>query len=132
MNKSNYLRKKTIDHLLGVTPYVAPSEVDFALYTVAPTAAGGGTEVAGNGYARKRVATGGAVFPAASSTGVLTSGSSVDFVAAEGGAWGTIVAVGILDTLGNLLFFANLTTQKTINDGESLSFRTGDLVFTEQ
>ena len=49
---SDYLEDKVLDHVFGGTAYTAPSTLYVALYTVAPTDTGGGTEVLGRGYSR--------------------------------------------------------------------------------
>ena len=50
---SDYLEDKVLDHVFGGTAYTAPSTLYVALYTVAPTDTGGGTEVSGGGYEEK-------------------------------------------------------------------------------
>ena len=48
---SDYLEDKVLDHVFGGNAYTAPSTLYVALYTVAPTDTGGGTEVSGGAYA---------------------------------------------------------------------------------
>ena len=50
---SDYLEDKVLDHVFGGTAYTAPTTHYVALYTVAPTDTGGGTEVSGGAYARQ-------------------------------------------------------------------------------
>ena len=50
---SDYLEDKVLDHVFGGTAYTAPTTLYVALYTVAPTDTGGGTEVSGGAYARQ-------------------------------------------------------------------------------
>ena len=50
---SDYLEDKVLDHVFGGNAYTAPSTLYVALYTVAPTDTGGGTEVSGGAYARQ-------------------------------------------------------------------------------
>jgi hypothetical protein len=77
--KSDYLENKILDHVLRNTAYTSPTTVYVGLYTAAPTDAGGGTEVSGNGYAREAatfsVASGGATANSAGDWS-RTSGSS--------------------------------------------------------
>ena len=42
---SDYLKNNLLDHFLGDNAYAVPANVEVALFTVAPTDAGGGTEV---------------------------------------------------------------------------------------
>jgi hypothetical protein len=96
------------------------------LYTAAPTDAGGGTEVSGGSYARVSVSF------SVSGTGTLcTNSAAVEFTAATA-SWGTIVAVGVFDasTAGNLLAWADLTVNKTIDTGDIFRIPTGDLDIT--
>jgi hypothetical protein len=97
-----------------------PADVYVALFTVAPSDAGGGTEVTGGSYARK-VAT----FSAASS-GATSNDDNIDFT---GMPAVTTVAIGIFDALttGNMLLYGTLTTNKTTDAGDTLRIATGDL-----
>lgn len=119
-NLSNYLENKIIDHFLGTTAYTMPTTVYVGLYTVAPTDAGGGTQVTGGSYARQ-VAT-----FSASSSGATSNTSNIDFT---GMPAATTVAIGIFDaiTSGNLLLYGTLTTNKTTDAGDTLRIATGDL-----
>jgi hypothetical protein len=119
-NLTNYLENKLIDHFLGTASYTMPTDVYVALFTVAPSDAGGGTEVTGGSYARQ-VAT----FTAASS-GATSNDTNVDFT---GMPAATTVAIGIFDniTSGNMLLYGTLTTNKTTDAGDTLRIATGDL-----
>jgi len=119
-NLTNYLENKLIDHFLGTTSYSMPADVYIALFTVAPSDAGGGTEVTGGSYARQI-----ATFTAASS-GATSNDSNVDFT---GMPAATTVAIGIFDALtsGNMLLYGTLTTNKTTDAGDTLRIATGDL-----
>lgn len=119
-NLSDYLENKLIDHFVGTTTYTKPAAVYVALYTVAPTDAGGGTQVTGGSYARQ-VAT----FTAAAS-GATSNNANIDFT---GMPAATVVAIGIFDALtaGNLLLWGTLTTNKTTDAGDTLRIATGDL-----
>src|SRR3954464_1462684 len=106
-NISDYLENKILGHVTGQTSYTAPTTTYAALYTTAPTDAGGGVEVTGTGYARIAVTWG---TPA---SGSITNTNILRFPAASGAgsAWGTVVAIGIFDALssGNLLWYGNLS-----------------------
>lgn len=129
--KTDYLENKTLDHILGGPDYARPATVYFALFTSAPTDAGGGTEVAGNGYARAAVTNNATNFPAAAG-GVKSNGTAVTFAQATG-SQGTVVAVGVFDALsgGNMLYWTPLAAGKTIQNGDVFSFAIGSLVFSE-
>jgi len=125
--KTDYLEDALLNHVLRNTSYTSPATVYVALYTVAPTDVGGGTEVSGFGYARQ------AVTFAAPVSGTCANSGAVTFPQASGGAWGTIVAMGIFDaaTSGNLLYYGNLTTAKVVGDGDQISFPNGSLTVSE-
>ena len=130
-SKSDYLELELLDHVLGNAAYSAPATVYIALYTVAPTDAGGGTEVSGGSYARVAVTNNATNWPAAEG-GAKSNGTAITFPTATAD-WGTVVAVGILDaaSAGNLLYWATLTQNKTVNNGDTASFAVGELDITE-
>ena len=130
-SKSNYLENKVLDHVLGGGDYTRPATVYVALYTVAPSDTGGGTEVSGGSYARVAVTNNSTNFPAASG-GAKSNGTEITFTTATA-SWGTVVAFGIFDaaTSGNLLLWADLTANKTIDSGDTAKFAVGDLDYTE-
>lgn len=130
-SKSDYLENELLDHCLGGADWARPATVYVALYTVAPTDAGGGTEVSGGSYVRKAVTNNVTNFPAASG-GAKSNGTEIIFVEATA-SWGTVVAFGIFDaeTVGNLLYWADLTTSKAIGSGDTAKFAVGDLDLTE-
>ena len=119
-NLTNYLENKLLDHFLGTTSYTMPSPVYVALFTVAPSDAGGGTEVTGGSYARQTAA-----FSAASS-GATSNSGNIDFT---GMPATTTVAIALFDnsTGGNMLVYGTLTTNKTTDAGDTLRIATGDL-----
>jgi hypothetical protein len=118
---SNYLANEILDHVFSGNAFTAPATYYVALYTVAPTASGGGTEVTGGGYVRQT-----ATFTTTAQQSTNTS--AVEFPTALV-AYGTVVAAAVLDasTSGNLLAFANLTASKTIGIGDVLRIPASDL-----
>ncbi len=122
---SNYLENALIDATLRGTAYTSPATVYLALYTSDPTDADTGTEVSGGAYARQSIAFG------APSNGVATNSADVNFPQATAD-WGTVSHIGIRDasTAGNLLYYAPLTTARSILTGDTLSFLTGQVSVT--
>lgn len=122
---SDYLENEILDHILGTEAFTMPSGSYLALFTAAPSDAGGGTELSGNGYARQDVTWGAAASAVAANT------SSHTFTA-SGGDWGTITHWAIFDaaTTGNMLLHGALDASKAITDGQSLIFSAGDLDMT--
>lgn len=123
---SDYLEDKLLKHVFTNTSYTSPSSLYLALYTVAPSDTGGGTELSGSGYTRKAV-----TFSVSGTTTLATNSAAVEFDAATG-SWGTIVAVGVFDasTSGNLLAWSELTTSKAISTGDILRIPSGELDIT--
>ena len=118
---SNYLSNEILDHVFSGNAFTAPSNYYVALYTVAPTASGGGTEVTGGGYVRQT-----ATFTTSATQS--TNQSAIEFPTASA-AYGTVVAASVMDATsgGNLLAFANLTAAKTIAIGDVLRIPANDL-----
>lgn len=137
---SDYLENKIVDFLLRGQSFPPPTNLYFGLLTVAPTDAGGGTEVSGGSYARVNVAASLANFAGTQAAGSTTAssgntGATSNNVAitypAPTANWGTCVAVGVYDASsgGNLLFHLALTTPKTVNNGDAApSFGAGAFV----
>lgn len=124
---SDYLEDKVLDHVFGGTSYTAPGTLYVALYTVAPSDTGGGTEVSGGAYVRKT-----ATFNVSgTSPTTATNAAAIEYPTATAN-YGTVVAVGILDasSSGNLLAYANLDTSKVVSSGDVFRFDAGDLDIT--
>ena len=122
---SNYLENGLLNAVLRATSYTSPTTVYVGLYTSDPGEANTGTEVSGGSYARKS-----ATFNAPYN-GVCTNSASVEFDQATA-SWGTVGYVGLLDaiTSGNLLFYTDLTTSKTIENGDIFKIAAGSLSVT--
>src|SRR3990167_2174247 len=130
-SKSNYLQDKVNDHVLGGPDFTRPATVYVALYTAAPTDAGGGTEVTGGSYARLAVTNNPTNGPASSGS-AKANGTEFTFVTATANL-GTVVAFGILDaaSAGNLLYWGDLAVSKAVNSGDTAKFPIGDIDITE-
>jgi hypothetical protein len=138
---SNYLENKLIDHVLRNTAYTMPTTVYVALYTAAPSDAGGGTEVTGGSYARALVgpstsawtATQGGTAGASSGTGGQSANAADIPFPLPTANWGVVTHFGIFDavTSGNLLMWAALAASKTVNSGDAApKFVAGALTVT--
>ena len=124
MSLSNAFETTTLEWLFTATSVTRPTAWYLALYTVAPSDTGGGTECSGTSYARQSFAL--------SVTGDTASNSAnIDFPTA-GGSWGTIVAVGVFTAVtgGTLITYGTLTTSKAIDTGDVFRVPTGDLDIT--
>lgn len=137
---SDFLENKLIDWFLraqaiGVTGASAAAGTGLttayiALFTATPSDTGGGTEVSGGSYARVSVTSALANWAGTQAAASTTASSGTSGTTSNNGAitfpaptanWGTVTSIGIFDasTAGNLLFWAPLTTSKTINNGDA-------------
>ena len=124
---SDYAEKLLLDFLMTTGTATRPTNWYVALYTAAPSDAGGGTEVSGAGYARQSVA-----FDAAATPGGTTSNSADVSFTAAGGDYGTVTHLGIFDasSAGNLLWHGALTASKAVEDGDTITFTAGNIDLT--
>jgi hypothetical protein len=138
---SDYLENKVIDWLLRGQAFTPPATVYVGLVTVAENDAAGGTEVSGGSYARVAVTSslanwagtqGAGTTVASTGTSGTTSNNNTITFPAPTANWGTIVGMGVWDaaSAGNLLFYAPLTVNKTVNNGDAApSFAAAALSF---
>jgi hypothetical protein len=139
---TNYLENKLVDHLFRAQSLAAPTSLHVSLHTADPTDTGGSEVAAGNGYARAAVTSSLANWAgtqsagstlASSGTGGQTSNNGViNFPTPTNTGWGTVTHFAIWDaaTSGNPLLYGALTTSKTINGGDAVSFAAGTLTVT--
>lgn len=128
--KSAYWENKIQRHSFGIEDVTVPATVYIALYTAAPTDAGGGTEVTGGSYARASVTNDGTTWDV---TGKTTTNIILITFPTATANWGTIVAMAIFDTssAGNLLYWAPLTQSIEILDTGVFTFPVGNIAVTE-
>lgn len=121
---SDYLEDKVLEHVFGGNAFTAPSTLYVALFTVAPSDTGGGTEVSGGGYARQT-----ATFNVSGTNPTEASNVAAIEYATATANYGTVLAVGVFDASsgGNLLAYSTLTTNKTIDTGDVFRINAGDL-----
>lgn len=129
---SDYAEAKILEHIVGKTSFTMPATVAIALFTVSPTDAGGGTEVANaNAYARKTTA--GTDWNAAGTDGTIENATTITFTTPTG-SWGTANSFALMDSAtygaGNMLAWSALTTPQAIGTGNTVSFAPGALVIT--
>lgn len=148
---SDFAENKLIDFIfrgqaLGITGASAaagtgPTSLYVGLLTANATDSTSGTEVTGGSYARVAVTSSLANWAGTQSAGSTTASSGTSGTTSNNGVitfpaptanWGVVTGVGVYDasTAGNLLFYAALTTSKTINNGDAApSFAAGALTF---
>lgn len=131
---SNYLENKVLDHVLTATSYSAPATRYLALFTGTAADVKGRLEAgtltdevttSSSAYIRK------AVTFAAASSGSSATNATVTFDTATAN-WGTITCVAVMDaeTAGNVLFYGEVTTAKTIETGDTFQVSSGNLTIS--
>lgn len=126
MPKTYYLANNVLNVALRGIAFSPTSTVYVALYTVTPGVSGGGTEVSGGSYARQTVTLSSPV------NGQVSSTSDVLFPVASA-PWGTIVSFALLDASsgGNMLYFGNLSTPRSVLASDQVRFPSGQLITSE-
>ena len=127
--KGDHLANAVLNSVLGGAPFPVPVTVHVALYTAAPTSAGGGTEVSGGGYTRLPVANNSVNFPPTTNQR-KTNGSDFLFGTALAD-WGQIVWAALFDEQGNMLYAGPLSNPKSVFAGDPFKIPAGVAVFTE-
>ena len=128
---SDYAEAAIINSLLRGTNFTAPtvSALRVALFSADPTDAGKLNEIAiGTWYVRQAAGT--VTAPAPSGTTQQSSNVSAITFPSVTGAAVTVTHIGIFDatTAGNMLFSAAMTSSKTLQVGDVLSFAPGTIV----
>jgi len=82
-------------------------------------------EVATGGYARQTVTFGTAA------SGTASNNADVSWTA-SGAAYGTVRFAALMDaaTTGNVMYYGQITADKTVGDGDTFKFVTGDIDIT--
>jgi hypothetical protein len=138
---SDYLENALIDHIFRTRTWAKPTALYLALYTSAPTDAGGGTEVAGGGYARVNLAPGNANWTAtqggtsgdSSGTGGATTNAVLIQFPPPIANWGTVTHFGIVTAAsgGSLLIWDAIASPLIVmSGGPGPSFPAGSLRIT--
>ena len=138
---TNYQKNRLDDFVFRGQAYTPPTTWYVGLFTAAPTAAGGGTEITGGSYARVGVAcsptawssTGGSgttTNPSVGTSGTVSNNAAITFPTPTAG-WGTAVWVGFFDaaTGGNLCYAGQLGAAQSIVSGAPYAFQAGALAY---
>jgi len=130
---SDYAEQAMINATLRGTNFTAPSvaSLRLALFTADPTDAGNINEQStGTWYSRQLTGTWTTPSPSGSAN-VSSNVAAITFPAVTTAA-ATITHIGILDaaTAGNMLYSAPLSSSKTLQVGDVLSFAAGTIVIS--
>ena len=130
---SDYLENKTIDYLFRGESFTPAATLYIGLTTTACSDAATGTEVTGGSYARVAITSNltnwsgtqsaGSTLASSGTAGRISNNAAVTFTTPTAG-WGTVGWVIIMDaaTSGNMYVCQALTSSKTINSGDPVSF----------
>ena len=125
MSFTNFLETEILDHVFAGAAYTAPTTKYLALFTaLADGEAGSVTEVTGGGYARQTVA-----FTTSGNT--TSNNAAVEYPTATAN-YGTVTHVAVFDasSSGNMMAYAALSSNKTIETGDVFRVPSGDLDIT--
>ena len=117
-------------NVLRATNITAPANVYVGLYSAAPTDAGGGTEISGNGYARQLCGFGA---PSGSAPNrQIANAADILFPQQTPAAYANVVAVGIFSAsaAGTLLYWVG-GLNKAFNIDDQAKFAAGALIVRE-
>jgi hypothetical protein len=123
--RSNFMNAAMLDHVFGITPYTAPTDVDIALYTSAPTDAGGGTEVSSSGtdYDREEIPNDATSWTRTGS--LIENDNDIEFPEATA-AYGIVVAQAAFEAgTSNMMWWKNLEANQNIGIGSQFAFTPG-------
>lgn len=131
MSASDTLELAIGSHVLGLGAHTPEVNYYIALYTAAPTDAGGGTEVAGNGYGRIQVPNDATTWQS-DGGGVFSNIIPITFAGPSPADWGTVTHFGLHRTLATdtLDFWNALTVSRATAIGQALTFAAGALTLT--
>lgn len=134
---SNDLEAKILKHIFTNVStnggaYTAPAAIYVSLHTGSPGEADdGANEISGSGYARESV-TFGDVTTNGSNVTSASSNATVQFNQATSDYSADVTHIGIYDALtgGELMFFGQLSTAKTVTTGDVFQINSGSLTIT--
>ncbi len=137
---SDWTENNAIDQLFRAQTWTIAANLDVGLSTSACSDSSIGTEVSGGSYARVSVARSLANWAGTQSAGSTTASSgtggqtsnnvAINFATPSAG-WGTVTHFFIMSST-NIVLCQALTTSKTINSGDTVSFAIGALTVTLQ
>lgn len=132
---SDYLENQLIDHIFRTNSFSKPSTLAIGLWnTVLDDTSTGATfgEVSGGTYTRQTLGPDDAAWSAGTGSGITGNLSAISWTCGDGGGWGVINTVAILDDTtigaGNILFYGLVSTPRTINNGDVFTFDIGNLL----
>jgi hypothetical protein len=130
MPYSDWLEQQILNYAFRGVAWTPPATWYAALFTVAPTDSGGGTEVTGGSYARVAITSNTSNWNAPTTNGLIDNTSPVSFPTATAN-WGDVVAVALFTaSSGGNMGPYKVITATTVNNGQTASLGNGNLDVT--
>lgn len=129
---SNYLEGKILSATFRGETFPTPSSLYLGLHTASPTEAGGIGEITAGWYARQDLAQGGLVStaftPPSEGDNTISNAKNILFPAVTSASViATHIAIYDAPTGGNMLYYADLVSPKTLDVGDVFSMPVGGL-----
>jgi hypothetical protein len=124
MGATDYTENLLLTWLLTLSQPTKPTSWYLALFTSTATDAQAGTEISSGGYNRRPIQF------AVTQTNGTTRARNQNLITFNANAvWGTITHIGIFDssTGGNMLFYAELTPSRYIDNGDNVEILPNEL-----
>lgn len=140
---SDYFENNVIDYAFRAQTWTIAANFHVGLSTAACSDSSVGTEVSGGSYARVSYArslanwagtqSAGSTTASTGTGGVTSNNAAINFATPSAG-WGTVTHFFIADASsgGNIILCQALTTSKTINSGDTVSFPIAAITVTFQ
>jgi opacity protein-like surface antigen len=135
---SDWAENNIIDYAIRAQTWTLAASFDVALDTSACSDSAGGTEVTGGSYARASITrslanwagtqSSGSTTASSGTGGVTSNNVAINFATPTAG-WGTVTHFRLMSST-NIFLCQALTTSKTINSGDTVSFPIGSITFT--
>lgn len=137
---SDWAENNIIDYAVRAQAWTIAANFDVALDTTACSDSAAGTEVSGGSYARPAIArslanwagtqSAGSTTASSGTGGVTSNNVAINFATPTAG-WGTVSHFRLMSST-NIFICKDLTTPKTINSGDTVSFPIGSITITFQ
>lgn len=137
---SDWTENNFVDMAVRAQTWTIAANFDVALDTTACSDSAGGTEVSGGSYARPAIArslanwagtqSAGSTTASTGTGGVTSNNVAINFATPSAG-WGTVTHFRLMSST-NIFICQALTTSKTINSGDTVSFPIGAVTITVQ
>lgn len=130
--KSDFYENAILLHTYSGSQFSVPTTIYIGLSTAAASDASVGTEVTGGAYARASTDANSINF-GLSATGTIKNLTAINF-GTPSASWGTVVSAFTSNSItssASYMHWGDLTSNKTINSGDTVSFAASSIVISE-